>query len=90
MGLAPATSASRSHAQWAHWVMCLQWTSAGNAGLAAGQARAPNAPENVSLHQGAASQLPLPDHSVHMILYANIWHEIEDLDSNFAKPVRSK
>ncbi len=47
-----------------------------------------NAPSNVSLHQAAASQLPLPDRSVHMILYANIWHELEDLDGVFREALR--
>ncbi|HEY4899754.1 MAG TPA: hypothetical protein VIH91_02930 [Terriglobales bacterium] len=30
----------------------------------------------------------MPDRSVHMILYANIWHEIEDLDSTFREALR--
>ena len=56
--------------------------------LLRGKLEQPNAPDNVSLHQGVASQVPLPDRSVHMILYANIWHEIEDLDSTFREAVR--
>ena len=48
----------------------------------------PNVPDNVSLHQGAASQLPLRDRSVHMILYANIWHELDDPDSTFREALR--
>ena len=56
--------------------------------LLRGKLEQPNAPDNVSLHQGIASQLPLPDRSVHMILYANIWHELDDLDSTFREALR--
>jgi len=56
--------------------------------LLRGKLEQPNAPQNVSLLQGVASQVPLPDRSVHMILYANIWHEIEDLDSTFREALR--
>ena len=48
----------------------------------------PGAPDNVSLHQGVASQLPLPDRSVHVILYANIWHELNEFDATFAEALR--
>ena len=48
----------------------------------------PGGVDNVSLHQGVASQLPLPDCSVQVIFYANVWHELEDLDSAFREAVR--
>jgi ubiquinone/menaquinone biosynthesis C-methylase UbiE len=35
-------------------------------------------PKNISLHEGAASGVPLPDGSVDVAFYANIWHEIDD------------
>lgn len=41
----------------------------------------PETPKNISLHAGDASRLPLQDHSVDLVFYANIWHEIADLDS---------
>ena len=41
----------------------------------------PDAPKNISLHLGSASQLPLPDDSVNVAFYANIWHELDDEDA---------
>jgi ubiquinone/menaquinone biosynthesis C-methylase UbiE len=35
-------------------------------------------PENVSLHQGDASHVPLPDASVDLVFFANVWHELND------------
>lgn len=40
-----------------------------------------DAPRNISLHAGDASLLPLQDRSVDLVFYANIWHEIANLDS---------
>jgi ubiquinone/menaquinone biosynthesis C-methylase UbiE len=40
-----------------------------------------DAPKNISLHAGDAALLPLQDHSVDLVFYANIWHEIANLDS---------
>jgi ubiquinone/menaquinone biosynthesis C-methylase UbiE len=40
-----------------------------------------DAPKNISLHAGDASLLPLQDHSVDLVFFANIWHEIANLDS---------
>jgi ubiquinone/menaquinone biosynthesis C-methylase UbiE len=48
----------------------------------------PEAPENVSLHPGKASQLPLQDGSVELVFYANVWHELDDLDAVFREAVR--
>ena len=48
----------------------------------------PGAPENISLHEGAASAVPLPDGSVDVAFYANIWHEIDDTDAAFREAVR--
>lgn len=48
----------------------------------------PGAPTNVSLHQAAASKLPLQDDSVDIVFYANIWHELDDLDSTFREAAR--
>jgi ubiquinone/menaquinone biosynthesis C-methylase UbiE len=45
-------------------------------------------PENVSLHHGKASKLPLQDGSVDLVFYANIWHELDDADSTFREAVR--
>jgi len=36
------------------------------------------APDNVSLHQGNASHVPLPEASVDLVFFANIWHELND------------
>ena len=33
---------------------------------------------SVSLHQGDASHLPLPDSCCEVVLFANLWHEIND------------
>jgi len=41
----------------------------------------PDAPGNISLQQGPASSLPLADASVDLVLYANIWHELDDHDA---------
>jgi ubiquinone/menaquinone biosynthesis C-methylase UbiE len=41
----------------------------------------PEAPKNVALYLGAASQLPIPDNSVDLIFYANVWHELDDHDA---------
>jgi ubiquinone/menaquinone biosynthesis C-methylase UbiE len=38
-------------------------------------------PKNISLHLGTASHLPLPDNSVDLAFYANIWHELNDQDA---------
>ncbi len=35
------------------------------------------APANVSLHQGDATHVPLPDASVDLVFFANNWHELE-------------
>lgn len=34
--------------------------------------------ENISLHQGDASNLPLPNASVDIVFCANVWHELDD------------
>jgi len=38
----------------------------------------PETPRNIALRQGAAAQIPLPDASVDVAFYANIWHELDD------------
>ena len=48
----------------------------------------PNVSANISLHQGAASELPLADGSVDLALYANIWHELDNPDSSFQEAAR--
>lgn len=48
----------------------------------------PEAPKNISLHLGTASQLPLGDHSVDVAFYANIWHEIDDHDAALREAAR--
>ncbi len=48
----------------------------------------PDAPRNISLHLGAASQLPLPDDSVDLAFYANIWHELDDQDAALREAIR--
>lgn len=48
----------------------------------------PNASHNISLHQGAASHLPLPAGGVDLVFYANIWHELDHPDSDFAEALR--
>jgi ubiquinone/menaquinone biosynthesis C-methylase UbiE len=47
-----------------------------------------DAPQNISLHAGNATLLPLPGNSVDIVFYANIWHEIEDLESTFREASR--
>jgi ubiquinone/menaquinone biosynthesis C-methylase UbiE len=37
--------------------------------------------KNISLHQGAASAVPLPDAGVDVAFYANVWHEIDDQEA---------
>jgi len=37
-----------------------------------------DAPVNISLHQGDASHIPLPDAKVDLVFFANIWHELDD------------
>ncbi len=39
---------------------------------------AAGAAKNISLHEGAASAVPLPNASVDVAFYANIWHEIDE------------
>lgn len=48
----------------------------------------PDAPQNISLHLGPASRLPLPDSSVDLAFYANIWHELSDPDAAFREALR--
>jgi ubiquinone/menaquinone biosynthesis C-methylase UbiE len=48
----------------------------------------PDAPKNISLHLGAASQLPLSNDSVDVAFYANIWHELDDHDAALREAVR--
>lgn len=40
--------------------------------------RAPGAPRNIKLIQGAASQTTLSSKSVEVLLIANVWHELEN------------
>lgn len=47
-----------------------------------------HAPGNISLLQGNASQLPLPERAAHVTFYANIWHELENHDAAFAEALR--
>lgn len=42
-----------------------------------------DSPRNISLHQGSALQVPLPDGKIDLVFYANIWHEIDDPDAAF-------
>jgi|SRR5580704_6090639 SAM-dependent methyltransferase len=46
----------------------------------------PDSPQNLSLHLGAAGQLPLADDSVDLAFYANIWHELDDQDAVCVRP----
>ncbi len=46
------------------------------------------APGNISLLQGEASRLPLPEGAAHLTFYANVWHEIEHHDTAFAEALR--
>lgn len=48
----------------------------------------PDAPQNISLHLGAASQLPLADDSVDLAFYANIWHELDDREAALREAIR--
>lgn len=48
----------------------------------------PNAPRNISLHQGEATRLPLQPGSVDIVLYANIWHELDDRLTAFREASR--
>jgi ubiquinone/menaquinone biosynthesis C-methylase UbiE len=48
----------------------------------------PDSPQNISLHPGAASQLPLSDDSVDLAFYANIWHELDDQDAALREAIR--
>jgi SAM-dependent methyltransferase len=48
----------------------------------------PDAPKNISLHSGSASQLPLPDRSINVAFYANIWHELDDTGAAFREAER--
>ncbi len=48
----------------------------------------PEAPKNISLHQGRASALPLADASADLAFYANIWHELDDPDATLREAVR--
>jgi ubiquinone/menaquinone biosynthesis C-methylase UbiE len=43
---------------------------------------------SISLLQGDASRLPLPEHAVQVAFYANIWHEIENHDAAFDEALR--
>jgi ubiquinone/menaquinone biosynthesis C-methylase UbiE len=45
-------------------------------------------PKNISLHSGSASQLPLADNSVNIAFYANIWHELDDIEAAFDEAKR--
>jgi ubiquinone/menaquinone biosynthesis C-methylase UbiE len=47
-----------------------------------------DSPRNISLHLGAATQLPLPDDSVDVAFYANIWHELDDQDAALLEAIR--
>ena len=48
----------------------------------------PDSPQNLSLHLGAAGQLPLADDSVDLGFYANIWHELDDQDAALREAIR--
>jgi ubiquinone/menaquinone biosynthesis C-methylase UbiE len=47
-----------------------------------------NVPGNISLHRGAAKELPLKDDSVDLAFYANVWHELDDADAAFREAKR--
>jgi len=47
-----------------------------------------DAPKNISLHLGPASHLPLSDGSANTALYANIWHELDDVEMALQEAVR--
>ncbi len=48
----------------------------------------PDAPANITLLQGEASTIPLPDRTADLAFYANIWHEVEHHDAAFAEALR--
>lgn len=48
----------------------------------------PDAPQNIALHLGAASQLPLADDSVDLAFYANVWHELDNPEAAFHEAQR--
>jgi ubiquinone/menaquinone biosynthesis C-methylase UbiE len=48
----------------------------------------PDSPRNISLHLGTASPLPLPDNSVNLAFYGNVWHELDDLEAAFREARR--
>lgn len=43
---------------------------------------------NISLHRGAAHEVPLPDGSVDLTFYANVWHELDDAEAAFREAER--
>lgn len=49
--------------------------------LLQGKLSSPDAPRNISLHQSPASLIALPDASVDLVFYANVWHEIDAHDA---------
>lgn len=53
-----------------------------------GKLESPEALRNISLHQGAASLIALPDASVDLAFYANVWHEIDDQAAAFREARR--
>lgn len=48
----------------------------------------PNAPNNISLHLGSASQLPVSDNTIDLAFYAHIWHELDDHDAVLREAMR--
>ncbi len=48
----------------------------------------PDSPQNISLHLGAATELPLDDGGVDLAFYANIWHELDDHDAALREAIR--
>ncbi len=48
----------------------------------------PEAPANISLHQGTAASTTLPDASVDLVFFANVWHEFDGLDDVFREASR--
>ena len=47
-----------------------------------------DAPANISLHRGPASELPLADNSVDVAFYANVWHELDDCGEVLREAIR--